>query len=151
MATACSRGSARTAAGSSSSRGSPTRGLLRDGDAFEGGLKVVPASVRRIPPDSLSPSIKSLNYLNNILGRIEANRVGADEALLLDAQGFVAEAPADHFFIIKDNVMMTPYSSTSLPGITRETALALAPKGGVTAVERPFTLYAGWAPDEAVM
>ncbi|OGS46039.1 MAG: branched-chain-amino-acid transaminase [Euryarchaeota archaeon RBG_16_67_27] len=125
------------------------RGISLYGDAYERGLKVVTASVRRIPPDSLSPSIKSLNYLNNILGRIEANRVGADEALLLDAQGFVAEATADNFFIIKDNVMMTPYSSTSLPGITRETALELAPKVGVTAVERPFTLYEVWAADEA--
>ena len=121
------------------------------GDAYERGLKVVTAPFRRVPPESLSPSIKSLNYLNNILARITANQAGADEALFLDLQGFISEASADNFFIIKDGTVMTPYTSTSLPGITRETVLELVPKVGAKAQERPFTLFEVWTADEAFL
>jgi len=119
------------------------------GKAYERGLKVVTSSYRRVPPQSLSPSIKSLNYLNNIMARVEANQYGADEALMLDIHGYVSEATADNFFIVRNSTITTPWSSTNLPGVTRETVLELAPKVGVKTEERLFTLYDVWASDEA--
>ena len=123
--------------------------MLYPKDKYEKGLKLVTSSYRRVPPQSLSPSIKSLNYLNQILARIEANQYGADEALLLDIQGYVSEASADNFFIVQNHSIMTPYTSTNLPGITRETVMELAEKMGIKVIERPFTLFDVWASSEA--
>ena len=117
-------------------------------EKYEVGLKVVTSSYRRVPPQSLSPSIKSLNYLNNIMARIEANQYGADEALMLDIHGYVSEATADNFFIVQNHSLMTPVTSTNLPGVTRETAIELAEKMGIRTIERPFSLYDVWASDE---
>ncbi len=118
-------------------------------DKYEKGLKLVTSSYRRVPPQSLSPSIKSLNYLNQIMARVEANQYGADEALLLDIHGYVSEASADNFFIVQNHSIITPYTSTNLPGVTRETVLELAEKLGIRAMERSFTLYDLWASSEA--
>src|SRR5881628_129215 len=118
-------------------------------EKYDQGLRLVTSSYRRVPPQSLSPSIKSLNYLNQILARIEANQYGADEALLLDVQGYVSEASADNFFIVQNHSVITPPTSTNLPGVTRETAMELAEKLGVRTVEKPFTLYDVWASNEA--
>src|SRR5439155_861927 len=90
---------------------------------------------------SLSPSIKSLNYLNNIMARVEANQYGADEALMLDIHGYVSEATAENFFIIRNSTIVTPWTSTNLPGVTRETVLEIVPQLGLKAEERLFTLY----------
>jgi branched-chain amino acid aminotransferase len=119
------------------------------GKVYERGMKVVTSSYRRVPPQSLSPSIKSLNYLNNIMARVEANQYGADEALMLDIHGYVSEATADNFFIVRNHSVTTPWSSTNLPGVTRETILELAPQVGLKSEERLFTLYDVWAADEA--
>ncbi len=119
------------------------------GKAYDRGFKVVTSSYRRVPPQSLSPSIKSLNYLNNIMARVEANQYGADEALMLDIHGYVSEATADNFFIVRNHTLTTPWSSTNLPGVTRETILELAPSLGLKPEERLFTLYDVWAADEA--
>ncbi len=118
-------------------------------DKYEQGLKVVTSSYRRVPPQSLSPSIKSLNYLNQILARIEANQYGADEAVMLDIHGYVSEATADNFFIVQNHSIASPYTSTNLPGITRETVFELADKLGIRAVEKPFSLFDVWAASEA--
>ncbi len=118
------------------------------GDKYEKGLKVVTSSYRRVPPQSLSPSIKSLNYLNNILARIEGNQRGADEVIMLDMQGYVSEATADNIFIVQRKTAVTPYSSTNLPGVTRETVFQIAKKVGVSVRERPFTMYDLWAANE---
>ena len=118
-------------------------------EKYEKGLRLVTSSYRRVPPQSLSPSIKSLNYLNQIMARIEANQYGADEALLLDMQGYVSEASADNFFIVQNHSIMTPPTSTNLPGVTREAVLELAEKLGIRVIERPFTLYDVWAANEA--
>ena len=118
-------------------------------EKYEKGLRLVTSSYRRVPPQSLSPSIKSLNYLNQIMARVEANQYGADEALLLDIQGYVSEASADNFFIVQNHSVITPPTSTNLPGVTRETAMELAEKLGVRTVEKPFTLYDVWASNEA--
>ncbi len=117
----------------------------------EKGLKMTTSSYRRVPPQSLSPSIKSLNYLNNIMAKVEANQYGADEALLLDIHGYVSEASAENFFIVKNHTVTTPWSSTNLPGVTRETVLELAPQLGLKAEERLFALYDVWAADEAFL
>src|SRR6185369_9502142 len=77
------------------------------GQGLKHGVSVVTSSFRRPPPDVLSPSIKSLNYLNNVLARIEANDRGADEALFLDLHGYVAEATVDNFFIVVDRKLVT--------------------------------------------
>jgi len=115
------------------------------------GVSVVTSTFRRNPPDSLSPAIKSLNYLNNVLARIEANDRGADEALLLDHNGYVAEATVDNFFIVTEQGLVAPPTATNLKGITRETILALAADLGIAAGERPFTLFDVWTAREAFM
>src|SRR5262249_16299753 len=115
------------------------------------GVTLVTSSFRRHSPDVLSPAIKSLNYLNNILARIEANDRGADEALFLDQTGHVAEATVDNFFIVVDRTLMTPPTATNLKGITRETVLDLAAELGIRTEERPFTLFDVWRAGEAVM
>jgi branched-chain amino acid aminotransferase len=112
---------------------------------------VVTSAFRRHPPDVLSPAIKSLNYLNNILARIEANDRGADEALFLDQHGFVAEATVDNIFIVVDRMLLTPPTATNLKGITRETVIGLAADIGVRVEERPFTLPDVWTCREAFM
>jgi len=113
------------------------------------GIKVVTSTFRRNAPDATSPSIKSLNYLNNILARIEANDRGADEALMLDGQGYVAEATVDNFFIVTERALLTPPTATNLKGVTRETILEVAASLGIKAEERPFTLFDVWTSKEA--
>ncbi len=115
------------------------------------GLRMTTSSYRRVPPQSLSPSIKSLNYLNNIMAKVEANQYGVDEALLLDIHGYVSEASAENFFIVKNHTVITPWSSTNLPGVTRETVLELAPQLGYKPEERLFALYDVWSADEAFL
>lgn len=112
------------------------------------GVKLVTSSFRRPAPDTVSPSIKSLNYLNNVLARIEANDRGADEALLLDAAGYVAEATADNVFIVTRRGLATPPVATNLSGITRETVMELADELGLTCEERFFNLFELWSADE---
>jgi len=118
-------------------------------EKYERGLRLVTSSYRRVPPQSLSPSIKSLNYLNQIMARIEANQYGADEALMLDIHGHVSEASADNFFIVRNHGVVTPPTQTNLPGVTREVVLELAEKLGIQGEEKPFTLYDVWAANEA--
>ena len=113
------------------------------------GISVVTSTFRRNAPDATSPSIKSLNYLNNILARLEANDRGADEALMLDGQGYVAEATVDNFFIVTERGLLTPPTATNLKGVTRETLLELAATLGINAEDKPFTLFDVWTAKEA--
>ena len=113
------------------------------------GIRVITSAFRRNAVDATSPSIKSLNYLNNVLARIEANDRGADEALMLDAQGYVAEATVDNFFIVTDHALLAPPTATNLKGITRETLLSVAVGLNIRAEERPFTLFDVWTAREA--
>jgi branched-chain amino acid aminotransferase len=112
------------------------------------GLKTIVASTRARPPDTLSPSIKSLNYLNNIMARVEANYAGADEAIMLDTHGFVAEGSADNVFIVKRGQLSTPPTVACLPGITRETVIELARTEKILVNEEFFTLSALYSADE---
>jgi branched-chain amino acid aminotransferase len=96
-------------------------------EKYEQGLRVVTVATRRNRPDVLPAQIKSLNYLNNILGKIEANRLGADEGIMLDTDGYVAEATADNLFIVRRGELLTPAPHYSmLVGITRDAVLELA-------------------------
>ncbi|MFA6091600.1 MAG: branched-chain-amino-acid transaminase [Elusimicrobiota bacterium] len=98
-------------------------------EVYEKGLKVLVSSMRRFGPDQLSPSIKSLNYLNNVLARAEAVRNGCHEALLLNKEGYVAECSADNIFYVRHGRLCTPpVSAGILQGVTRDAVLELAAK-----------------------
>ena len=113
------------------------------------GVRVITSAFRRNAPDALSPAIKSLNYLNNVLARIEANDAGADEALLLDRNGYVTEATVDNVFIVTERGLATPPTATNLNGITRDTIVGLAREAGLLVEERPFTVFDVWIAREA--
>lgn len=98
------------------------------GDLYETGLTGVTVSVRRNASDALSPNIKSLNYLNNILAKIEANVKGGDEAIFFDNCGYLSEGSGDNIFIIKNGKVYTPPTINNLKGITRATAIELLEK-----------------------
>ena len=115
------------------------------------GIRVVTSAFRRHAPDVLSPGIKSLNYLNNVMARIEAGDRGADEALLLDQHGMVAEATADNIFAVLEDRILTPPTPSNLKGITRETVMALATGMGFKAEERAFSLLDLWTSREAFL
>jgi branched-chain amino acid aminotransferase len=115
------------------------------------GITAVTSALRRNAADATSPAIKSLNYLNNVLARIEATDRGADEAILLDRDGHVAEATADNVFIVTERGVVTPPTSTNLRGITRDTILQLAGELGIRTAERPFALFDLWSAREAFM
>jgi len=98
-------------------------------ELYEKGLKVVSAATIRNHPLSLPPQIKSLNYLNNILAKIEALDKGVSEAIMYNHEGYVAEAVADNVFIVKNGVIYTPPTQAgSLPGITRAVVIRLGQK-----------------------
>ncbi len=92
----------------------------------ESGVRLVVSSLRRNPPEALNPNIKSLNYLNNVLAKAEANSRHADDALLLDLSGRVAEASGENVFVVRDGTLYSPPTTTNLEGITRETVIELA-------------------------
>jgi branched-chain amino acid aminotransferase len=123
----------------------PSLALYQNGAV---GVTMVTSSFRRPAPDTLSPAVKSLNYVNNVLARMEANDRGADEALMLDVNGYVAEATADNVFIVAGGSLVTPPTATNLKGITRETVLELARSEGIPAAERPFALFDVWTAHE---
>ncbi len=118
------------------------------GDKYERGLTLVTCATRRNPPECVSPNIKSLNYLNNILARIEVNRANADEGIMLDLNGFVSEATADNVFIVRSGVLYTPPVATSLDGITRATVIEVAKNEGFEVVEKPLTMFDVYSADE---
>ena len=105
-------------------------------EMYEKGMSIITAKTIRTPPQSLSPQVKSLNYLNNILAKIEAREAGASEAVMLNYQGYVAECTADNFFIVKNARLLTPsVKSGILEGITRGLIMELAEKDGIESEE----------------
>jgi branched-chain amino acid aminotransferase len=121
-------------------------------ELYEKGLKVGSVATRRNRPDVLSPQIKSLNYLNNILVKLEANQAGVDEALMLNDQGYVTEGSADNIFIIKNGVIYTPpVYLGALEGITRNAIIELARKNGYELKEQPFTRHDVYIADEVFL
>lgn len=118
-------------------------------ELYERGLEIVTSTVRRNIPEALNPRIKSLNYLNNILAKIEANRQGAPEAIMLNQDGFVAECTADNIFIIKNGKITTPPAYMgALGGITKDTVVEIAKTLGKTVEENVFTRYEVYTADE---
>jgi len=120
---------------------------------YDNGLDVVTASTRVPPAVCIDPQIKSLGrYINNILAKMEANRVGAGEALMLNMAGNVAEATGDNLFLVRDGVLTTPPTSEgALVGITRVTVMGLAAALGLTVREAVVTLYDCYTCDEAFL
>jgi branched-chain amino acid aminotransferase len=113
------------------------------------GLRVNTVPTQRVSPAAVSPAIKSLNYLNNILAKIEGNLYGAQESILLNAQGFVAECTADNIFMIKNDRVLTPQiSDGALGGITRRLMFDLAREMGRTIEEKQLTRYDLFVADE---
>jgi len=117
------------------------------------GLEVITAATKRMTPESLSPCIKSLNYLNNILAKLEAKRNGVEEAIMLNAQGYVAECTGDNLFILKENTLITPPPSAgALEGITRGAVMEVAKnKLKLLVKEDFFTTYQVYAADECFL
>ncbi len=116
---------------------------LVDGEDEESGIKMIVSSLRRIPNECISTKIKSCNYLNHILMRMEANEAGADDAIELDMDGYVCEAPGYNVFMVKQGIVYTPRDNI-LVGITRQTVMELAEEAGIPVVEgriQPFDLY----------
>ena len=112
------------------------------------GLTLVTASTRRPSPDVLDPKIHHNNLLNSILAKLEANAAGADDALMLDQRGFVAETNATHLFAVVAGALHTPRTVACPEGITRQTVLDLAPANGVEASVRDISLAEMYAADE---
>ncbi|MGF1656982.1 MAG: branched-chain-amino-acid transaminase [Verrucomicrobiales bacterium] len=118
-------------------------------EKYEHGLAVVTCSTQRMSPASLDPAIKSLNYLNNILAKMEAINAGAGEGLMLNADGFVAECTGDNVFIVKDGVIITPPPSAgALRGVTRAVVFELAEKLKLPVAEKMITRYDIFTADE---
>lgn len=116
------------------------------------GAKVIIAATRRLGADGLDPRIKSLNYLNHILARMEATHAGADEAILLNSAGRIAEGSADNIFIVKKNELLTPpVIEGALDGITRQVVLELAEKLGIKFRETPLAPYDLFTADECFL
>jgi branched-chain amino acid aminotransferase len=116
------------------------------------GVDLVTASLRRPPPDALDPRVKSLNYINNALAKGDARRRGADDALLLNLHGLVAEAAVANVFVVRDGVLLTPPGSDgALEGVNRATALELAAELGLPAAERSLGRFDLFAADEVFL
>lgn len=116
-------------------------------ELYQHGLKVVTCATRRVAPGAFSPAVKSLNYLNNVLAKIEAANAG--EGLMLNEQGYVAEATGDNVFIFKKGILYTPpVSAGGLGGITRNVVIGLAQELGMTVNETNLTRYDLFTADE---
>lgn len=119
---------------------------------YKEGLEIVIVATRRNLSSALSPQIKSLNYLNNILARLEVNRMGVEEGLMLNAEGHVAEATADNIFIVRGNVLETPaVHCGALPGITRQCVIDLAREQKIEFRETTLTPYDIYTADECFL
>ncbi len=121
-------------------------------ELYKSGLEIVTVATRRNRPDVLSPKVKSLNYLNNILVKIEASLAGVSEALMLNSEGYVAEGSADNVFIVNGNVLRTPPGYIgALEGITRAAIMEIAENLGYVVKEEPFTRHDVYVADEVFL
>lgn len=119
---------------------------------YEKGLAIVTVPTRRINPAALPSTVKSLNYMNNILGKIEAKLFGALEAIMLNDQGYVAECTADNVFIVHKGEIITPAASQgALKGVTRSAIIDIAKELGIPVREADMTRYDIWVADECFL
>lgn len=121
-------------------------------ELYERGMRMVTSGTLRNHTEALSPNIKSLNYLNNILAKIEAINAGVYEVVMLNQQGYVAEATGDNIFVVAGTRLRTPpISAGALEGITRDTVMGLAEDIGMTVVEESLTRYDLYTADEVFL
>jgi branched-chain amino acid aminotransferase len=126
--------------------------ILHSEEKKEKGITTMITWVKRDPTDATTHEVKSLNYLNSILAKIEANEAGIDEAILLDRTGFVSEGAAENIFIVRGGEIITPPTSTgALRGITRDAVLQLAERLGYTVIEKNITPNELLIADEAFL
>jgi branched-chain amino acid aminotransferase len=119
---------------------------------YDNGIEIVSVATRRNRSDVLSPKVKSLNYMNNILVKIEANLAGVSEALMLNDQGYVAEGSADNIFIVRKNKILTPPGYVgALEGITRNAIMEVAAQKGYEVQEGVFTRHDVYVADEVFL
>lgn len=119
---------------------------------YTNGLAVITCATRRPAPAALMPQVKSLNYLNNIMAKVEAIQANALEAVMLNEQGYVAECTGDNLFLLKNGELHTPLiSDGALDGITRSVIIELAGKLGIKVVERSLTRYDIFIADECFL
>jgi branched-chain amino acid aminotransferase len=119
---------------------------------YNKGMEIITVPTVRNLHSALNPAIKSLNYLNNILAKIEANNAGVEEAVMLNAEGFVAECTGDNLFIVKDGELLTPpLSAGALYGITRRVVMELAEEEGCRVSEPNLTRYDLFNADECFL
>jgi branched-chain amino acid aminotransferase len=119
---------------------------------YQKGMEIVTVPTTRNLHNALNPAIKSLNYLNNILAKIEANNAGVEEAIMLNSEGYVAECTGDNIFIIKGNQLLTPpLSAGALYGITRGTVIELGVQAGLRISEPNLTRYDVFNADECFL
>ncbi len=125
---------------------------LYPAEYYEKGLDIVTVPTRRINPAAINPAVKSLNYLNNVLARIEASQHGAPEAIMLNDQGFVAECTGDNIFMLRKGRLYTPDTSCgALKGITRDAVFDIARDLDVPLVEANLTRYDFWTAEECFL
>jgi branched-chain amino acid aminotransferase len=120
------------------------------GDLYDKGLRAVTVSIRRNPADALPPNVKSLNYLNNILAKIEANYKGGDEAIFFDTNGYLSEGSGDNLYVVKNGEIITPPTLNNLRGITRMVLLELAKSLGITVKEQNIGYFDLYSADEMI-
>ncbi len=121
-------------------------------DFYRKGLSIITVATRRSNPASLNPAVKSLNYLNNVMARIEANLAGADEALMLNDAGNIAECTADNVFIIKQGQIFTPpITAGALRGITRSVVFDIGGEFDIKVTEADFTRHDIFVADECFL
>ncbi|HYF92647.1 MAG TPA: branched-chain-amino-acid transaminase [Symbiobacteriaceae bacterium] len=121
-------------------------------EVYTVGMKVISVSTRRNPVDTLSPQIKSLNYLTGIMAKISAITLGYPEVIMLNSQGYVCEGTGDNIFIVKKGKVITPPAYLGiLPGITRESVMKMARDLGYPMEEGVFTLHDLYTADECFL
>jgi branched-chain amino acid aminotransferase len=125
---------------------------LYPAELYQRGLRTVTVATMRNHPNALNPRIKSLNYLNNILAKIEALRSGCTEAIMLNKDGFVAECTGDNIFIVKGKMLLTPPEHAGiLVGVTRQVVMELAESAGVMAAEKDLSRFDLYVADECFL
>jgi branched-chain amino acid aminotransferase len=121
-------------------------------EKYEKGMVMVTTATRRATPAALLPAVKSLNYLNNIMAKIEATHAGADEGVMLNEQGYVAECTGDNLFVVKKGRITTPpVYAGALGGITRQVVFDICAEIGVPIAEQEMTRYDVYTADECFL
>jgi branched-chain amino acid aminotransferase len=125
---------------------------LYPAEQYETGVKVLTSPTRQVSHEAIDPRVKSLNYLKNVLAKIDAQRAGVHEAIMLNAEGFIAECTADNLFLVRRGALLTPAPQDgALEGITRGAILELAAAEGLPTREARLTRFDLYTADEAFM